>query len=636
MTNARRYVATGVVLVALLFAQAVSAQFAKNEPCPDIQATDIHGKEVNLEKILGEDRALVILFFFSVQTSEDLALKLDALNQGLGGKEIEIVALGLQDDAEALKAFAERMGIDYYIISRETLEEAAWRDKVSVLPTTLFVMPLERKIERVLSGDSERNRNILTQVAENFFQQRREAAAAIADQAIQEGEDAADAREVKGFILAAEGKLDEAEAEFGAIDSKAGLSKVAYERGDYDKALEIAEQAPEDGYAQTVKAQVQMKTGKLEEAAASLEGAAEKSDADWQRSEALNAKGRLDQATGDPAAAINSYENAVSLDPYNVVALSNEGAAHREQGDLDKAQEVLEKASRIRDDSLVDTMLAQIQKQLKEANDIEKRKLINSQIADLAKRYEEMKTAPDAAKSDEWTTRPLVLAFLPSSSSSPAFFERAGTDVVLQREIEGRLQQSGHVAVVEREMLDQLLQELNLGSSELASSETQRRLGQVLSAGMLGFMDFVQMGASPAVYLRLVDTETTAIALQTSQPIDEDQPLAAVDALVTEIADKLQAERSLQGFIADASDETAIIINLGRAHGIQAGQEFVVLQDGDPIEVNGKVIAYKQRPVAKLTVSAVEDDYAVCTLANKSEGVVLAKEMKVRASKAGD
>jgi len=115
----------------------------------------------------------------------------------------------------------------------------------------------------------------------------------------------------------------------------------------------------------------------------------------------------------------------VAIDPLNVVALSNEGAAHREKGDLQKATEVLEKAKTVRDDELVTLMLQQVQQELKEANDVKRGELIRAQINDLRERYDALKAAGKDKPIDEWTSPPLVLAFLPSINAQPAFLAAA-------------------------------------------------------------------------------------------------------------------------------------------------------------------------------------------------------------------
>jgi tetratricopeptide (TPR) repeat protein len=615
-----------------------AAGLEKGQSAPDIKAVDVFGKNVSLESIISEGRDLVILFFFSPSTGEAMALKLKTLDLQYGGKELEVIALGLEEDQDALRQFAEELAIRYFVIDDDALESKAWLEGIEVLPSTFFVVAnQERTIERVLKGGGTSTANIIWQVAENFFQQRKLETA----EALTKGAEDPESRELLGFIYTEQGKLDEAEAEFGAIDSKTGLAAVALEQGDTAKAVELADQAPADEpYAQVVKGRALMQTGKTEEAQQTLDKAVTLEGSNWEQSEAHTLKGRIDQQMTGPDAAIPNYEKAIALDPYNVVALSNEGAAYQEKyeetkdpANLEQAKAAFEKAASIRDDEMVTVLLQQVSEQQKRANDLQRQELIRDQVKDLVARMADIKANPDAPARDDWTTRPVVLALLPGAATGTVFFERAGMDEAIRRELESKLQQSGDVAIVEREMLDQLLQELNLGSSELADATTQRQLGRVLSAGVLGFISFTQMSADPTLYLRLVDTETTEIAFQTNQQVNTQAIKATIDSITGEVLGFLANGRELKGLIADAEDANAIILNVGKKHGVTAGQEFIVLSEGEPVEVGGRVIAHRQKPVGKLKVTQVEEEYALAETVSVNEGVTLAKEMKVRAGK---
>lgn len=625
-----------VASFALLFAMAAGAVPAKGEHVPSFKALDIRGQEVNLDTIMGNKPDLVILFFFTTSTGEEIAVKLRRLD-ALYKEKLRIVAIGWKEDEPALKKFATDLNIDYYII-KDTPELGSEKNfgPFNALPLT-FILTDTKMVLKSLVGSGKAEADVISDVAQVYFQQRKlEQAKAVADEAVAAGEDPKAARNLKGFALAAEGKLDEAQAEFGQIDSKEGLAKVALEKGDTAKAIELANAAgPDNAYADTVRGTALMRTGKLDEAATAFDAAAAKPGDDWQRAEAVNGAGRVAQEKGNADGAIKKYQESVALDPYNVVALSNEGAAHRQKGDLKKAEEVLEKAQGLRDDSVVKAMLQQIQKEMKDANDVKRGELIRSQINDLKARYDALKAAGKDKPTDEWSSRPMVLAFLPSSAAQTAFFDRAGTDVVLQREIEARVQSDGRVKLVERAVLDKLLQELNLGSSDLAKQDTQLQLGKVMSARMLGFIDFASLGSDTLMYIRLIDTETTSVAAQIKRSVKDLSDInGLVDGVVQEIVKKAAEDRQLQGLIADAASDDAVIVNLGKAHGAKPGQKFLVIKEGEPIEAGGKVIAHREAKVAMLEVTSVEDEYAICKVVKKEEGVQLAKEMHIKQTKA--
>ena len=85
-----------------------------------------------------------------------------------------------------------------------------------------------------------------------------------------------------------------------------------------------------------------------------------------------------------------------------------------------------------------------------------------------------------------------------------------------------------------------------------------------------------------------------------------------------------------KGLIADASDGAAVMINLGSRHGVRVGQTYNALEEGEPVEVGGRVIAHRQKPVGKIKVTSVEEDFALCETLNLRDGASLSKEMKIQ------
>lgn len=628
--STKKMVLLALFVAGLAMPGAVAAP-GKGDIAPSFPALeDIKGQKVDLEAILATTPDMVILYFFTTQGGAEMAGRLSAIDALYGRDKLRIIAFGVKEEKAALTKFAQELGIEYYVLSDDPV--SSLYGPYAGLPLT-FILKNDKTVVKVVRGSGETAGALLTEVAETYLMQgKTDQAAKVATVAQEKGEDATKATEVRGYALTAAGKLDEAQKEFGAINSQEGMAKVALERGENEKAIDLATKAG-SGYADTIKGTAYMRSGDLDKAGAAFDAAAQKPASDWQTSEALNGQGRLMQEKGVAEGAIQKYDQAFAVDPFNVVALSNEGAAYRAEGNLEKASEALGKARAVRDDDLVVCMLKQVTDELEKASDVKRGELIRQQIADLAKRYQEIKQS-GAKPADEWSSRPLVLAFLPSSNKAPVFFERAGTDVVLKRELESQVQASGAATVVEREMIDKLLQELNLGSSELANKDTQLQLGKVLAAKHLGFVDFAQAGQDIVMYLRLVDTETTAIAQQLTRNIKEDGIAATAQGLAQELVAKIKDGGDLKGLIAEAASDDAVVINLGKGHGIVPGQKFTILVEGTPIEVGGRVVGHRSKPVGILEVTAVEDTYATCKVVQKDAGVTLAKEMKIKAAKA--
>lgn len=625
--------ALATALAVLTVAGGVSAgaaEFVKGSPAPEIAGLDLSGQAVRLSSVVRENPYLVILYFFSKNTGEDIAAKLQYLQATHGADKFRIIALGLAEEKQDLADFAARMGITYHVMDPASLEDRTILESAKTLPMTVFVRAGEdRTVEQVLAGGGSSTAKLMASLAENLFRKRKAEALPIVEEAVAASGDR-ETRELKGYVLLSQGKLDAAESEFGEIASATGLARVSLERGDTKAVVENADKAAGDPYAAALKSAALAREGKVDEAVSALPADAG-TVPEWQQSEVANLKGRVAETAGKPEEAAGQYREAVALDPYNVVALSNEGAALRASGNLEGAKQALEKAVETSGgDPAAALLLKQVAAELAAANDTRRGELIRSQIADLGARYKEMKESGALDARDAWSTAPLVLAFLPSGEGGAMVFDRSGMDQLVLRELETGVQASGKAMVVERAMLDQLLQELDLGSSDLASGDVQRRLGRVLSAGALGFVSFVRTGPQVTAYLRVVDTETTEIALQASEILQENDPAPGVSALTAKIVRDFAEKRELKGLIADASSDDAVIVNLGARHGVAVGDGFTVLKEGAPVEVGGRVIARRQVPVGKLTVTEVNDEYAVCKVTARQEGAVFEKEMKIK------
>jgi tetratricopeptide (TPR) repeat protein len=610
---------------------------AKGTSAPLIQSSDIYGADVDLASIIEEDPGLVIVFFFTVDSGQAIAAKLRSLDTGFG-QDLKVVALGIKEDESALKSFADTNNIGYHIIEANALEGADWLDDINALPLTLFVHPNEdREIVQRLAGAGSDNANIITQVAKKFFQRGKYGVAeSMTNSATESGEDAAGIGAVRGFVLQGQGKLDEAEEEFKSIDLQGGLASVAYARGKYDLALSHAAQS-ESSLASTVKAQVHLKNGKVDEAIAAAQEAEARIGDDWDKSQAANIHGRALHENGNVDGAIGKYSEATDFSNYNTTAMANRASAHREKGELEEAQAVLDKSQGWggAEDDLTVMMLAQVKKELEQSNDSERQERIRGLITDLGERYRKMKENGDTEPQDTWSTRPQVIAFLQSTSSSSVFFERAGMEMVIKREIEARVAADPRVQVVERDMLEALLQELNLGSSEIADSNTQLQLGKVLAARMIGILEFSRFGKDNVMNTRLADTQTTEVH---PLPMVQIKDGASLEEIVQSSVDAIIARfvegRELRGLIGNDPTDENMIVNLGKVHGVTQGMRFDVVKEGEPMKIGGRVVGNVQVLVAVIEVVSVEEQYSICKLVmKKGDDVVLAGEMKVKQNK---
>ena len=615
-------------------AATTESQLRKNGPAPVINATTIRGDQVDFAKLKsGAD--LVIEFFFSPETGEEIGLKLKSID--LASDSIHIIALGFEEDKDALKSFAAKNGIEYYIIDSEALAGEPWIKDITELPLTLFVNPSDSPtITKLVRGGGKDAADIVRKIARTILDQNKpEAARAVAGVAQQVGEDA---RDVTAYSFVAEGKLDDAEGEFKAIGSNEGLARVELDRGNPEKAMALADQAGDGAYAQVIKSESLQQLGNFVEAENALKKAVEAPGEDWQKSEAAGQYGRLAHYNKDAKTAAEMYAKAADENPYNMAARTNQAEVLRESGDFAGADAMYAQATDFggdRDDYLV-MARGQNQRDLVRKNSNEDILINGETIKELGKRFREQKEAGTAVPVDPWSTKPHIITVWYDVEGTPPYFQRAGADILNRREIETRLGQNEHFQVVEREKLGALLQELNLGSSDLADKQTQQQLGKVLSARNIIFLDLIGRVSQNLLMPRTVEVETTL--LQSLPPQEFDQRLTGLGEKIQTVVDAITGEviekKPLQGLIATSDDTNNIMINIGRLHGVDEGMRFAILKEGEAVVVGGRELGRQSVPVGIIEVVTREDSLSYCKLVKLDEGAELGPETKIKQMRA--
>ena len=175
--------------------------------------------------------------------------------------------------------------------------------------------------------------------------------------------------------------------------------------------------------------------------------------------------------------------------------------------------------------------------------------------------------------------------------------------------------------MVEREVLDKLLQELKLGSTSLADETSALQVGKILAARLIGTGALSQMGEKGLFSLKLIETETTRVISVLSEEIENGK---GVDVLVgkaaAEMLSRIRKEYPLRGKIISLADNS-VTINVGSDVGIkkgltmrilgsrQAGEEAGIIEivSVAPSSAQGRVIKTTKRPVAGLRVEELDE-----------------------------
>ena len=434
------------------------------------------------------------------------------------------------------------------------------------------------------------------------------------------------ARVERAYEQLRQGQVDDAERIFRALAGAAhaevawmgreGAAEVQLARGDSAGALaaanEIIAKAPTRSAAYLIRGRALAAGGDLAAGQAALQQAAgpqTAADFGWQKANALVAVGNV-QRKQDPTLAVKTYARAARENPLSVEAFSNLAVALNETGQPAQARAMMERAQALDPgDALTIALMRQMQDAVAESQDRARQQFIDDSVKELAARFRAPPQRPASAGTpDDWTSPALAVSVLPFQDQTlPGSAGRAGLESLLQQEVIRELQARGFT-IVERRLLDKVLAEIKLGSSELADQDTQIKLGKVLAARLMVSGTLNSQGKGVGASVRAIDTETTQLAMVKAErpAAGAFNPTALAASIANSVAQTVAEKYPLKGRIVQV-DGAQAIINLGKKHGVAPGQQFNVLSRGEPIELNGRILGYKETRIAQVTVTEVQE-----------------------------
>lgn len=195
---------------------------------------------------------------------------------------------------------------------------------------------------------------------------------------------------------------------------------------------------------------------------------------------------------------------------------------------------------------------------------------IQQLVSDLAARHKSGATPPKPV--DTWTSRPRTIWITDVALSG--FTPREGLGYLVQGGLNQALSQKPGISLVEREVLEKLLNEMNLSSSTLADPRNALELGRMVAARFVLVARIQCSAASIFISARLVETETSQIVSVLSESYDRN---ASVDHMTRDLGQKIAVALSraypLRGRIQAIEGET-VTLNIGTLEGVITGQRF--------------------------------------------------------------
>ena len=605
-----------LVIVLALSAVPVCHALTPGQAAGVFSLSDVSGKKYDLATVKREP--MVVLYFFDAlsRPSQEGLLNLDQLSKKYRNADLKVWGITRSSKAQVADFLAKTKPAFPILMDSGTVSDQY--QARAILPTVCILGP-NLKILDVFQGGGKTMNVMLVRLAERKLQQKQTTIAqAIGQDVARKNPDQTKALMVSGYALLKAGKLSEAEQTFlklakgkgeSEILGKEGLAAVYAQQGQNDKALrlvqEIEARAPGRAYPHIIKADILYAQNKKQEAKTEYETASKKPEAEsYQKTAAYNKLGRLHASVKDYKGSRELYDKAVALDLYNVEAMVNKGLSYEKEGKWDQALASYQQGqSANRDDAYSTVLAARALDMLAYQKDAARQERVGKLVKDLSERFRAQQKGPKPQ--DTWTSPAMVMSFVDFQESG-GLSEREGTSIVLTSQLSEQLKASGRVKVVDRVLIDKLLEELNLGSSELADPETSLKLGRVLAARVLGTGTVFNLPQGTLLSMRLIDTETTAVAKVITMPMAAGTPQPQdLFKLNRQILSAIIKEYPLQGYVVEVTDGQAII-NLGSDQGVVTGTKFSVIEKGRQIEYKGKQLKTAPVEIGRIEVSKTE------------------------------
>jgi tetratricopeptide (TPR) repeat protein len=604
------------------------AQLAPGQEAPTFQLKHTSGKVYELSQM--KDQALIILYFFDIDSrpSQEGLLTLNQIAEEHKYSDLTVLAITLSSK-EKIDRFKNRSNLRFPVILDNSNVSDLYDAKV-VLPTVCVVGP-DLKVLDYFQGGGKTTEIMLVRLAERELQRRRTVLAeALSEKVITRNPENLSAKTVKGYAALKGGKIKEAKEAFQnlsqkegqtGIVGKEGLAAVYVKEGQTKQAFELAKEverkAPERGYANVIKGDLLYSQGKVQEAKTEYHKSIEKKGGEiYHKALGPNQLGRLYADSGQYDKARDSYDRAVAIDPFWIEGTTNKGRAFEKEGKWHKALEAYREALRLdKKDTFAAVLAKKAQEMLELQKNTERNKRIDRLVKDLAARFRNQAEDLSPKDQDSWTSRPMIMSFVDFQEKG-GLSERDGLSDVLTTHLTESLNASGRVQVVERALVERLLDELNLGSSELADPATTLRLGKILAAKLIGTGSLYNLSNGTVMSLRLIDTETSAIPKVINKEFSSQVSLEKeLFVLNREILHTIISKYPLRGYVVQVSGDQ-IIINLGSKTGVVLGTKFEILEEQEPINYKGKKLEIKPKSVAEIEVIKVEPDLCYAKVLN--------------------
>ncbi|MEJ2039283.1 MAG: CHAT domain-containing protein [Desulfosarcinaceae bacterium] len=344
----------------------------------------------------------------------------------------------------------------------------------------------------------------------------------------------------------------------GRMDLRAQEQKAlaAFQTGQYEQVRQacgiLQRKQPERSLGFLLMGNVHFYNGELERARNLYQRAVQAPQGpDMEKAEAFIGLGRIASVRGSTERAMDYYGRASRLAPDHEEPLLAQALLQNRAGRPDQAVALLAQARPMASDARsIETLMLQIQADAALKADVQHQARIDRLVHELVQQMEKG-GPPSGAQAKAAGNRSLTLWF--DGLESVGYSLREGDATLIASGLMERLLATGQIDLVERDLLDGLMNEIRLGASPLAEPSARLELGRLVAARIILTGRVVHNAADTQVTLRCIETDTGRIFAVVNAHFEGQTPVAAmVDRLAGDLLAKIKTRYPLQAEFEDA------------------------------------------------------------------------------------
>jgi TolB-like protein len=179
------------------------------------------------------------------------------------------------------------------------------------------------------------------------------------------------------------------------------------------------------------------------------------------------------------------------------------------------------------------------------------------------------------------------------------------------------LVQEGRFDVIERRLLEKIIQEQKLTMTGIVDQKSATKLGKLLGVKVIISGSVLKLQNSLEVNARIIDVESASIIAAESV---QGSSASSLEELIGQMAKKISKDFPLEGYVVHR-DGNAITLDLGKRAGVKLGMRFIVFREGNIIKhpKTGEILDIEKNETGLIEVTSVLDKISKAVIVEEKE-----------------